>query len=214
VSELAAASSPDRPGDRVTGAVPGAAAGAAPDSAADDAARLVLEARARALARPIVAAARGAEGGEEMVVFTLARERYAVASQRVLAVTRLRTLTPLPGALPPVVGVTAWRGLVLTLVDLRALTGAVATGLDDLSYVLVLGAERPIVGVLADAVEELVRFAPDDVLRLPELRAGVEGARLGALRGVTRDARLVLDAERLLALFDESPSLPSPVAPP
>ena len=186
-------------------------------SARELAARQLLEARARALARPLVrplaTPSLGGDDGEEVVGFTLARERYAVAARHVLAVARLRTLTPLPGALAPVVGVTAWRGLVLTLADLRALTGAAAAGLDDLGHVLVLGAAQPVVGVLADTVDTLARLAPDDVLPLPERRAGAEGARLGVLRGVTRDACLVLDAGRLLALFDDSlpPTLPLPL---
>lgn len=166
--------------------------------AADPAA--MLAERARQLARPAAPlAVAGAEG--EALHFRVARERFAVAARDVLAAFRLRSLTPLPGATPPVVGLTGWRGLVLTLVDLRGPAGASTAGLDDLGHVVVLGGDRPVAGVLADAVLGTQPLAEGDVLPLPAARA--DAARV--LRGVTRDATLVLDAPRLLALLEGAP---------
>ena len=147
--------------------------------------------------------------GDAWLVFTLARERFALPSRHVLAVARLRAMTPLPGAAPPVVGLTGWRGLVLTLADLRGITGAATGGLDDLGHVIVLGDARPIVGLLADAVLETTRVADADVRPLPAGR----GADVRVLRGVTRDALLVLDVPALLALLDDAPASPAPAAP-
>ena len=174
------------------------AAGDAPVATADTAA--ILAARARALARPLAPTV-GAAGTDvpEVVVLGVARERWAVEARHVLAVFALRDLTPLPGAAPPIVGLTAWRGLVLTLADLRALAGGSAAGLDDLGRVVVLGDDAPVVGVLADRVDEVVRLPLAALRPVPAGRT----AAAGLLRGVAADGLLLLDAAALLASLDD-----------
>ncbi|MEX2182614.1 MAG: chemotaxis protein CheW [Gemmatimonadaceae bacterium] len=154
--------------------------------------REVLDARARALARPVAMPASG--GTLELVTFALANEVYAVESRFVAAVFRLVELSPLPGAAQPVCGVTAWRGELLVVLDLRASLGLSVAALNDLSRVIVLGEERAAFGVLADAVREIV------TLPIAAVRAPPEGVAVQReyLRGITDDAVLVLDAGHLL----------------
>lgn len=155
-------------------------------------ARDVLEERARALARPVVAPPAGEM--VELITFALAREMYAIESRFVLEVFRLRELSPLPGAEPPVFGVTARRGELLTILDLRGPLGLPVTGLNDLGWVIALGEEGAAFGVLADGVQEIITLAAADVRPPPE---GV-AAKREYLRGITNKAVLVLEARRLL----------------
>ncbi|MEX2156441.1 MAG: chemotaxis protein CheW [Gemmatimonadales bacterium] len=157
-------------------------------------ARQVLEERARALARPATPPPAG--DTLEVMTFALANEVYAVESRYVVAVFRLQELSPLPGAGRPVFGVTAWRGELLTILDLRAALGLSVTALNDLSRVIVLGEERPAFGILADAARELVNLPASAVREPPE---GVAAQR-EYLRGVTPNAVLVLEATKLLQL--------------
>jgi purine-binding chemotaxis protein CheW len=177
------------------------AAGQALQGAADpERARALLEQRARALARP--ATPPPAAGTLEAVTFALATERYAIEARYVFEVFRLTTLSPLPGATPPVSGVTAWRGDLLPVLDLRLPLGLPVAALDDQSRVIVLGCGRPAFGVLADAVLELVAVPVADV-QPPPPAAGAAGPGAAArayVRGLTPEAVLVLDGERLLRL--------------
>jgi purine-binding chemotaxis protein CheW len=163
-------------------------------STAPEQVRAVLEERARALARPLRMSA--PINDLEAITFALANERYAIESRYVFEVFRLEDLSPLPGAKPPVFGVTAWRGELLTILDLRTVLGLRVTALNDLSRVLVLGADRPAFGILADAVHDVVRLPGSEMRQLPE---GV-GPKREYLRGVTANAVLVLDAEQVLRL--------------
>jgi len=156
--------------------------------------RALLEERARVLARPVASPLAG--DALELMTFALANEVYAVESRYVAAVFQLIALSPLPGAEPPVFGVTAWRGELLTILDLRAALGLSVTTLNDLSRVIVLGEARPAFGVLVDAVRELVTLPASEVRDPPE---GV-AAKREYLRGVTAEAVLVLDAGVLLRL--------------
>jgi purine-binding chemotaxis protein CheW len=162
------------------------------EQAAPERVRQVLEERARALARP--GHAEPPDDTFEVVLFDLEGETYALEANAVWEVFRLEALSPLPGARPPVFGVTSWRGAVLTILDLRQVLGLTAGGVTDLSRVILLGTVRPAFGILADAVRELV------VLRRHEVREPPQGVALKReyLAGITGDAVPVLAAHELL----------------
>lgn len=160
----------------------------------------ILQARARELARP--PAEPSMIGAEELLTFRLARETYAVETRYVYAVFRLADITPLPGAEPPLYGLTPWRGDVLTVLDLRRLLGAPTSALDDLARVIVLGDRRPAFGILADALGETVTIVASELFALSDAHAGMREYA----RGVTRDAVVVLDAAVLLQRQSDSPS--------
>lgn len=162
--------------------------------ASPERARAVLMERARALAQPVDVEPEGDR--LELVSFTLATETFAIESRYVVQVFRLEDLALLPGAEAPVFGVTAWRGELLTVLDLRPVLGLPVTALNDLSRVIVLGAGRAECGILADAVLELLSV-PASELSLPSERRGI---RPEVLRGITGNAVLVLDGPRLLSL--------------
>jgi purine-binding chemotaxis protein CheW len=133
----------------------------------------------------------------EVITFTLGGEQYAIESRFALEVFRLSEFARLPGADGMIFGVTVWRGDLLTILDIRHALGLRTTALHDLTRVIVLGELRADFGVLADRVHEMRTIEHDDIESLPE-GAGT-GSRAYA-RGITNDAIIVLDAERLLTL--------------
>lgn len=155
--------------------------------------RELLEQRARALARPPAA-----HKGDtiEIVTFGLAGETYGIESRYVLEVLRLTDLSRLPGAEPPVLGITTWRGALLNILDLRPMLGLTTAALDDLGRLIVLGKEGPAFGVLVDQVYALV-VVPASAVRDPS--DGV-ALRRDYLRGLTAEAVIVLAGEKLIAL--------------
>jgi len=157
-------------------------------------ARAVMEERARALARVPAEAPRAAEV-LQLVVFTLADERYGIETRYVREVTRLTDYTPVPGAPDFLVGVGNVRGEILAVIDLRKFLGVAPRGVTDLSCVLVLGGERAEFGVLADAADEVLVLRTDELHEPP---ATVAGIGREYLRGVTGEALIVLDGGVLL----------------
>jgi purine-binding chemotaxis protein CheW len=153
--------------------------------------REVLRRRAAALAR--VPVRDTAQELVSAVVFELGSERYALAAAVVLQVTPLRELTPLPGAAAPLLGVTYWRGSVLTVFDVRGLLGVRVRGLTDLGRLIVLEGHSHDFGILADAATD-VQDVDLAALRPLETRPGADDA---LLRGITDDALLVLDEDAL-----------------
>lgn len=157
----------------------------------------VLAARAQALARPIGEP----EHGEtlDLVTFLLQDEAYAVASRSVLEMFRTVDVTPLPGAEPPVVGVTAWRGELLPVVDLRMLLGLSPTRLSAGGLLVVLGRERAVLALPADAPGDVRTIAAAAIRPATGLRTAEY------VRGLTPRAEVLLDVEKILLVAGSEP---------
>ncbi|MDB4930787.1 MAG: uncharacterized protein JWM10_3271 [Myxococcaceae bacterium] len=91
----------------------------------------------------------------ELLEFTIASTRYAVAAARVVEVVPRVWLTPLAGAAPIVAGAFNYRGSAIVAVDLRARFGAAprAPAVDD-HLVVVRGARR-VLALIVDRVNDL-----------------------------------------------------------
>lgn len=158
-------------------------------------ARAVMDERARALAqRPVETAPPGEV--LEILSFTLGRERYAIETRFVREVARSGDVTPVPGAPAFVMGITHMRGDVLAIIDLPRLFGVAGGGITDRACTIVLGAGASELGMLADAVHAVDALPAKQVLAPPESIAGIGRA---SLRGVTRNALIVIDGDMLLS---------------
>ena len=162
----------------------------APLSPAENAA--ILAERARRLAAPRVAGNGGAL--LELIAFELAGERYAIETRFVIDLLRSAEIALLPGVEPPLLGLVAWRGELLPLLDLHRILGLTTDGAAPSRHFVVLGDDRPAFAVEVDAPLELHDLPRSDVG--PTAGNGRDGRRL--LEGVTRDALLVLDGADLI----------------
>ena len=92
---------------------------------------------------------------------------------------------------------TVWQGDLLTVMDIRTMLGISTAALNDMTRLLVVGKQRARFGLIVDSVGDVVDFANERVLAAPD----ASPARAHLL-GVSADARLIIDGERLLELFD------------
>jgi purine-binding chemotaxis protein CheW len=153
--------------------------------------------RARALALAQVGETRAApEDYLEVLEFSLAYERYALETSFVREVYQLKEFTPLPCTPPFILGIISVRGQILTVIDLKRFFNLPDKGLSDLNKVIILRRGGLEVGLLADAVSGVRTVAlPEVQPPLPTL----EGISPDYLKGVTRDALIILEADKILA---------------
>lgn len=164
------------------------AAGAAPDDAT---ARLaLLAARAVALARPLAEQDEATLADQlEVLVFRVGDERLGLALGAIVAIVRVSVVTPLPRAVAPVHGVTAWRGRPLTVLSLGGGRAIAEPG----DRLIVLGdGRRAVVGLLVDGIDDTV------VVKRSTLAPATAGARGAFALGISGDALLVLDSDAML----------------
>jgi len=145
------------------------------------------------------AAVAAVSGESEVLTFVLAGEHYAVHIEHIVEIVRPRAATRVPNAGGNVVGITSLRGLIVTLLDLRAKLHHPPAP---------RGADARVIVVERDG--ETLGFEVDRVLRVVKLDAGAvepqpvvhSSEQTDAIRGVFRHAgslTILLDLDKLLA---------------
>jgi purine-binding chemotaxis protein CheW len=152
----------------------------------------ILEARARALAQPVLPEIPGE--ADAFVLFRLAFETYGIESRYVREVIPLKALTLLPGVPDFVAGLVNVRGQVLSVINLRQYLALPGSGISDLNTILVLCHEGMEFGVLADAILETA--IPSGVRQGPLLTMSASGSEY--LQAITDDGVILLDGLKLL----------------
>lgn len=134
----------------------------------------------------------------EVLGFVLGNEDYALPLTAVREILKVPPITEVPRAPSDVLGILSLRGTVVTLVDLRRRIGLPEGPFDRKTRVLVVQrAEEPI-GLLVDAVTEVVRLKRDEI----EDRPAVPGTRHSEyLAGVARPGAALYVLLNLSALL-------------
>jgi len=139
----------------------------------------------------------------QYLAFLLAGETYAIELVRIREIIEHVPITRVPGMPPIVLGVINLRGRVVPVVDLAVKMGLGPRTLSRWTCFVIVEAvlegERTALGLLADAVSEVLDLGPDDLEPPPAF-----GPRMPVdyLRGMGRQAQrfiLLLDLDRLLS---------------
>ncbi len=156
---------------------------------------------ADALDRDAAAPAAPAPVGQlHLVTFALDREEYGIPVAQVREVIRVADITRVPQAPLHVRGVTNLRGRILPVVELRSRLGLAPAPTTPRSRIVVVEVDDRVLGLLVDAVLQVVKVPLDTVAPPPE---EVLSADAGYLSGVARwDGRLIilLELEQALRL--------------
>lgn len=154
----------------------------------------------------------------QYLTFQLAGEEYAVAILRVKEIITHGPLTTVPQAPAAVRGMINLRGSVVAVIDLAVQFGLPASPLTNRTCIVILevhfdGAST-IIGILADAVNEVVEIFPEDILPVPAFGTTT---RMDFLRGMGKAAAkfvLILAIEKVLtAVGSNGASASTPIAP-
>lgn len=128
-----------------------------------------------------------------LLIIEIAGERYGVRSSSVHEIVRHRQWTAVPGAPPTLPGIISQRGLILPIVEMRALLGLPETELQRSARFVVVQHNEIDMALLVDSVIDLASIA-DSTFSLPP--GATESRRDRFVRGMT-------DIEnRPLALLD------------
>jgi purine-binding chemotaxis protein CheW len=149
----------------------------------------ILQQRAQKLARPLEEAVPVTEV-LELLVFSLAGERYGIEAVHVLEVVPLQGLTPVPCTPPVVLGVVNHRGRILPVLDLRRLLALASPGIAEGSRVVAVTAGETSFGIFVEAVVGLVKVGGHEVV---PASMTITGDRQTFIRGVTGEMVVVLD---------------------
>ncbi|CAM3890298.1 chemotaxis protein CheW [Rheinheimera salexigens] len=135
----------------------------------------------------------------QWVTFKLQEETYGINVMQVQEVLRYTEIAPVPGSPDYVIGIINLRGNVVTVIDTRTRFGLEPAELTDNSRIVIIEAEKQVIGILVDSVAEVVYLKQSDIDTAPNVGTD-ESARF--IQGVTNreDELLILvDLNKLLS---------------
>ena len=139
------------------------------------------------------------EATREVLVFVLGGEEYGVDILKVQEIRGYDKVTPIPSAPAFLKGVVNLRGIIVPVIDLRIKFGMPDPRYDSFTVVIILRISGRVVGIVVDAVSDVVQLAPADVKPAPALGAVVDGSFLAGLATPGDRMVLLLDIEKFLS---------------
>ena len=135
----------------------------------------------------------------QWVTFRLDNETYGVNVMQVQEVLRMTEIAPVPGAPDYVLGIINLRGNVVTVIDTRKRFGLEPRDVDDATRIVITEIEQQVIGMLVDAVAEVVDVRMSEIETAPNV-GNDESSRF--IQGVSsREGELLIlvDLSKLLS---------------
>lgn len=135
----------------------------------------------------------------QRVTFQLENETYGINVMQVQEILRYTEIAAVPGAPDYVLGIINLRGNVVTVIDTRSRFGLMPSEITDNSRIVIIEAEKQVIGILVDSVAEVVYLKKSEIEAAPHV--GTEESSQ-FIQGVTNrdDGLLILvDLNKLLS---------------
>ena len=132
-------------------------------------------------AKPIAAAGK-------YLTFSLAKEEYGLPVLKVREIIKLMDITAVPQVPDHIKGVINLRGTIVPIFDLRARFGEGVTSPTKNHVVVVMSVGDKWVGILVDAVSDILTVSKDDIHNVPEGNS-IDTELLNGI--VTHESRMV-----------------------
>ena len=138
--------------------------------------------------------------------FNLSQESYGVAVLKVREIIRLQEITPLPKAPHFIKGIINLRGKIIPVIDLSMRFGMAPIEHDEHTCIIVVQirkskGEEKFVGLLVEAVQEVVQISTDDIEPPPDFGSGIQ---LDYLQGMSKSKHGVCTLLNVEAIVNTS----------
>lgn len=134
----------------------------------------------------------------QWVTFKLAGETYGVNVMQVQEVLRYSEIAPVPGAPAYVMGIINLRGNVVTVIDTRHRFGLTNGEVTDNTRIVIIEAEKHVVGIMVDSVAEVVYLRQSEIETAPNV-GNEESAKF--IQGVchkNKELLILIELDKLL----------------
>jgi purine-binding chemotaxis protein CheW len=136
---------------------------------------------------------------QQTVVFRLAGESYGIEIFRVNEIIRLREITPVPRTEAHVRGLVNLRGKTIPVIDLRSRFSLPTAEETDSSRIIVVDSESGQIGVVVDAVTEVLTLQGEQIDQTPTLVSDPDNQFVRAVAKTNDRLITLLDLDFALA---------------
>ena len=150
-------------------------------------------------------------GSMQLVSFRLAQEEYGIEITRVQEIILMGEITRVPQTPPYIKGLINLRSTVIPIVDLRLRFALPEEPYTDDSRIMVVNVGGKTVGIIVDAVSEVLRISQEQVSPPPPTVSGLGREYLTGLVKLENRLLILLDIEKLLSQEQLSEEAKPPV---
>ena len=140
--------------------------------------------------------------GREFLTFRLGAEEYGIDILKVQEIRGWEVPTAIAGTPQFIKGVINLRGTIVPIVDLRLKFGLEKANYDEFTVVIILNFARRVVGVVVDAVSDVITLAPQQIRPAPEFGGALDTRFITGLGTVEERMLILADIERLMTSRD------------
>lgn len=134
----------------------------------------------------------------QYLTFQLLDEKYAVEILRVQEIRNFSHITPIPNAPKHVKGAMNLRGTVVPIVDLRAKFNLASVEYDEYTVIIVVSIGEKVVGLVVDAVNEVLDISEDTCEPPPDLAGEVDSSFIAGLAKQKGKLVTILNIDKLV----------------
>ncbi len=147
---------------------------------------------------------REGSGTLQLVSFRLGQEEYGVEITKVQEIILMGEITKVPQTPEYIKGLINLRSSVIPIVDLRLRFGLPPQDTTDETRIMVVNVRGKTIGIIVDAVSEVLRISKDQIAPPPPTVAGLGREYLTGLVKLDKRLLILLDIERILDEEGES----------
>ncbi len=140
--------------------------------------------------------------GREFLTFRLGAEEYGIEILKVQEIRGWEIPTAIAGTPDFIKGVINLRGTIVPIVDLRLKFGLEKASYDEFTVVIILSVARRVVGIVVDAVSDVITLLPQQMRAAPEFGSAVDARFITGLGTVGERMLILADIERLMTSRD------------
>ena len=135
----------------------------------------------------------------EFLAFKLGAEEYGIDILRVQEIRSYEKPTRIANAPDFVKGVVNLRGVIVPIIDMRLKFKLERVDYDAFTVVIVLNIGQRVVGMVVDAVSDVITLTPEQLRPVPEFNSAIASDHLLAIGSVEDRMLILVDIETLMS---------------
>ena len=147
------------------------------------------------------------------LTFVLGQESYGVEVLKIREIIRMADITAIPQMPSYVKGVINLRGKIIPVVDLRVKFGLMKAETTDSTCIVVVqvhaaGGTETLMGLVVDAVEEVLNISLADIEETPDFGTQIETEYILGMAKIKGTVKTLLDIDRVVCVSALSDMMP------
>jgi len=139
----------------------------------------------------------------KFLTFKLGEESYGVAVLKIREIIRMQKITPVPQMPHYIKGIINLRGKVIPVIDMRLKFDIGDDGVTERTCIVVVQIEAreavtTSVGLIVDAVEEVMTITDDEVEETPDLGGQFDGEYILGIAKIKGEVKTLLDIDQVI----------------